>query len=133
MQRHLTDNYPSASLPLSDTSSNSKKSHRILTREKKELDSSDEDLSEDEDISSPNETEDSSTRHDGYVRQLKGMPMFNPTKRRHAVSAPCLYVLFSFLYSTVKRHHVVYNIHLYPFFTKKKKYSNAQVRIKTFK
>ena len=51
---------------------------------------------EDEDISSPNETEDSSTRHDGYVRQLKGMPMFNPTKRRHAVSAPCLYVLFFF-------------------------------------
>ena len=86
----MTDNYPSASLPLSDPSSDSKKSDRVLTRENGELDSSDEDLSEDEDVSSVNESEDSSTRHDGYVLQLKGMPMFNPTKRRHAVSAPCL-------------------------------------------
>ena len=64
--------------------------NRILI---KETVSSDEDLSEDEDISTF-ETEDSSTtttRQDGYVRQLKGMPMFNPTLRRHAVSAPCLY------------------------------------------
>ena len=99
IRKHLLDNYPRACRLEEDVNNGGSNGSQIdLTGESKE-DSDDDELSDDE---MPPETPDSAEaeeskqrkemeqvmmRHGKYVRLLKGMPMFNPKARRHAVVA----------------------------------------------